>query len=546
MTTWADREMADVARKAEAARDAHRSQNGSGVVSIAKSGRVEEIDEAGDHLNAARFLQEHGHKVRWSPEMGRWFVWNGSWWEEDRLELAQQLATETIAGLRSWVGEAKSDSEFKTRTRHYDASTRSGRRDGLLAIARTDRSLVVAVEQLDRAPHLLACLNGVVDLRTGELSPAAADQLITRGVALDYDPEARSATWDQYLDTVFAGNADTISYLQTLMGYAVTGEVGEHLLPDFYGTGANGKSTLITAITEVLREHAAIAPEGLLVEQRHEQHPERLAMLRGRRLVVSLELERRAVLAEGLVKSITGGDRISARFLYGQRFDFQPVHTVVLVTNHLPRVRGTDEAIWRRLRVVPFAVTIPPEDRIPDFGKLLAELHGQAILAWLVAGAVDYYRHGLQEAEQVRQATFDYRQHEDVVARFLDECTIQITGRTKVKSLREAWVDWAKTAGTPIGRDQDFTDQLEAHGVELTTYQGARFASRVGLLSKSPGGGDLVTPRDPSAGNSPRTRAEQKVAGYGLTRPHEIDETAGQLPFDPGPTDEDLERWDAS
>jgi putative DNA primase/helicase len=205
-------------------------------------------------------------------------------------------------------------------------------------------------------------------------------------------------------------------------------------------------------------------------------------------------------------------------------------------------VRGTDEAIWRRLRVVPFTVTIPPEDRIPDFGKLLAELHGPAILAWLVKGAVDYYSHGLHEAEQVRQATFDYRQHEDVVAQFLDECTIEITGRTKVKSLREAWIMWAKTAGTPIGRDQDFTDQLEAHGVELTTYQGARFALRIGLLSKSPGSDDLVTPRDPSSDNSPRTRAEQKVTGYGLTRPHEMDETAGQLPFEPGPTDEDIER----
>ncbi len=159
-------------------------------------------------------------------------------------------------------------------------------------------------------------------------------------------------------------------------------------------------------------------------------------MLRGRRLVVSLELGRRAVLAEGLIKAITGGDRISARYLFGQRFDFEPTHTFVIVTNHLPRVHGTDEAIWRRLRVVPFTVTIPPADRIPDFGKLLAELHGQAILAWLVDGAVDYYRNGLREAEQVRQATFDYRQSEDVFAQFLAECTVEIIGRTAVKALR--------------------------------------------------------------------------------------------------------------
>jgi putative DNA primase/helicase len=463
---------------------------------------AQEIDAAGDFLNADRFLSEHRNRVKWSPEMGQWFVWNGAWWEQDRLELAQELAKATVDGLRSWVGEAKDRDQFKQRSRHYEASTRSGRRDGLLAIARTDRSIVVAVKQLDQAPHLLACRNGTVNLRTGELLPADPALLITRGVDLDYDPDAFSELWQQFLETVLDGNAETIAYLQTLMGYCITGEVGEHLLPDFYGLGANGKSTFITAITGVLPQHAAIAPEGLLIEQKYEQHPERLAMLRGRRLVVSLELERRSTLAEGLVKSITGGDRISARYLYGQRFDFEPTHTVVLVTNHLPRVRGTDEAIWRRLRVVPFVVTIPPEDRIPDFGKILSELHGQAILAWLVEGAVDYYKHGLTEAEQVRQATFDYRQREDVFAQFLAECTTQIAGRTKVKLLRLAWIEWAKVNGAAVGRDQDFRDYLEAHGVEIESYQGQRYARGVGI---SAGSGVLVDPRGTSSSNSQLT-----------------------------------------
>jgi putative DNA primase/helicase len=499
------------------------------TLAVVKSAPVEEIDAAGDFLNAERFLAEHGAGVRYAPELGRWFVWNGSWWQEDRLELAQELAKETIDGLRSWVGEARSESEFKRRARHYDASTRSGRRDGLLTIARTDRSVAVSVDQLDLPPHLLACRNGTVDLRTGELQSADPSHLITRGVDLDYDPDARSETWDQFLETVLDHNAETITYMQTLMGYAITGETGEHLLPDFYGTGANGKSTFISAITGVLPDHAAIAPEGLLVEQKHDQHPERLAMLRGRRLVVSLELEKRAVLAEGLVKSITGGDRISARYLYGQRFDFTPTHTVVLVTNHLPRVRGTDEAIWRRLRVVPFTVTIPPAERIPDFGALLAELHGQAILAWLVRGAVDYYQHGLTEAAQVVQATFNYRQHEDVFAQFLAECTLEIQGRSKVKELRLAWIGWAKVAGAPIGRDQDFTEQLEAHRVEIETYQGARFARGIGIVA---GSGVLVTPRDPSAHNFSKTHTREEVYGGGLTRPHQTDETAGQRLFD--------------
>jgi putative DNA primase/helicase len=213
---------------------------------------AQEIDAAGDFLNADRFLSEHRNRVKWSPEMGQWFVWNGAWWEQDRLELAQELAKATVDGLRSWVGEAKDRDQFKQRSRHYEASTRSGRRDGLLAIARTDRSIVVAVKQLDQAPHLLACRNGTVNLRTGELLPADPALLITRGVDLDYDPDAFSELWQQFLETVLDGNAETIAYLQTLMGYCITGEVGEHLLPDFYGLGANGKSTFITAITGVL------------------------------------------------------------------------------------------------------------------------------------------------------------------------------------------------------------------------------------------------------------------------------------------------------
>ena len=498
----------------------------------------ETIDRAGDALNAERFLDEHGDGVRYAPEMSRWFVWNDSWWTEDRLELVQEKAKETIDGLRAWVGEARSPEEFKRRAKHYADSTRSGRRDGLLTTARTDRAIAVSVAQLDRHPHLLACRNGTINLRTGELKPADPAHLITRGVDLDYDPDAFSETWQGFLETIMDGNTEMIAYLQSLSGYAITGEVGEHLLPDFYGTGANGKSTFVTAVTGVVGEHAAIAPEGLLIEQKHEQHPERLAMLRGRRLVVSLELEAKSTLAEGLVKQLTGGDRISARYLYGQRFDFEPTHTVVLVTNHLPKVRGTDEAIWRRLRVVPFTVTIPANDRIPGFGTLLAEVHGQAILSWLVQGAGRYYREGLVEAEQVRRASFDYRQREDVLAQFLAQCTLEIAGRTKVKALRLAWVDWAKSNGVPVGRDQDFTQQLEAHGLELESYQGARFACRVGLLVKNPGHDDLVTPRDPSAGNSSHPPTREEVGGRGLTRPHEADETAVQPPF----ADDELEQ----
>jgi putative DNA primase/helicase len=488
---------------------------------LARVETVAAIDVAGDHLNAERFLDEHGDGVRYSPELGRWLVWNGAWWAEDRLEAVHDLARQTIDNLRAWVGESADDATFKRRTKHYTESTRAGRRDGMLSLARSDRSIVVGVDQLDQHPHLLACSNGTVDLTTGELRPAAQRDLITRGVNVDYIPEATSVEWTRFLMRIFDDNAETVSYSKRLLGYSITGEVGEHLLPILHGPGANGKTSLITATTELLGEHAAVAPEGLLVETKHEQHPERLAALRGRRLVVSSELEHRAVLAESLVKSITGGDRISARFMYGQRFSFMPSHTIILVTNHAPRVHGTDEAIWRRLRLVPFTVTIPAAERVRDYGRVLAERHGEAILAWLVAGAGEWYQHGLGEAQQVVQATFDYRQREDMFQQFLDDRTITVTGRTKVKDLQVVWREWAKAAGTSVGRNQDFPTWLGSHGIELETYQGARFARGVGILSESPGSGDSVRTREDSSGNSADAYAHEGLYGRVVTSPHE-------------------------
>ena len=228
----------------------------------------------------------------------------------------------------------------------------------MLAVARPD--VAVVVEQLDTSPYLLACRNGTVDLRSGELLPADRGHLVTRGVPIDYDPDARSELWDGFLSTTSPATRSSPGTCNGSPGTARPATSAARR-PEPNGTGANGKTTFTRAISGVLGEQACTAPEGLLVETRHEQHPERLAVLRGRRLVVSSELEARSVLAEGLaVKYLSGGDSVTAREMYGRRFEFDPTHKFMVVTNHLPRVRGTDEAIWRRLHVVPFAVTIAP------------------------------------------------------------------------------------------------------------------------------------------------------------------------------------------
>ena len=217
---------------------------------LARSGAIETVDLAGDHLNAARFLAEHKGEVIYSPEQNLWFVWSGGWWQEDRLDLVHKRANATIDSLRTWAAEAPNAEEFKRRAKHYADSTRSGRRDGMLSIAGPE--VAVAVDQLDRHPHLLACRNGTVNLRSGERGPADPGHLITRGVDLEYDPSAHSPEWERFLERILAEDPDLIAYVQRLLGYAITGEVGEHLLPNFYGDGENGKSQLLIAVQDIL------------------------------------------------------------------------------------------------------------------------------------------------------------------------------------------------------------------------------------------------------------------------------------------------------
>jgi putative DNA primase/helicase len=442
-------------------------------------------DVAGDHLNAQRFLVAHGHDVRRSPELGRWYLWNDAWFDEDRLDRVPSLGLDSIDGLRSWVAAANGPDEFKRRSAHYQASAKAGRVDALLSIVGTDPGVVVAVDQLDSHPLLLACRNGTVDLSTGSLIPANRDHLITRGLDLEYDPDAHSELWDTFVGTIFNTDADLISYVQRLLGYCLTGVVQEHIVPVLTGIGANGKSTLIGVVQDILGEHAVTAPEGLVIHHAHEPHPERLAVLRGRRLVVSAELEQRAILAEQTVKMLSGGDTISARELYGRRFNFRPSHKVVLVTNFRPRVRGTDHAIWRRLRVVPFETVIAAEDQDPMLRRRLVEEHGPAVLAWLVRGAVEWHKDGLGDAAAVTAATEEYRSEQDTIAVFLAERTVPISGRTKVGDLYDAWRSWCDQAGERPGRKQDFSAALEDHGIALEEYQNNRLARGIGLLVRS-------------------------------------------------------------
>jgi putative DNA primase/helicase len=437
---------------------------------------------AGDHLNAARFLDDHGADLRYSPELRTWFMWTGAWWEEDRLDRILVLAADTIDRLRPWVLEAGGTDEFKRRSKHYEQSARAGRRESLLSIAGVEPEVAVAIDRLDGHPHLLACSNGTVDLRTGELRPATRSHLLTRGVNVDYDAGATSDVWGRFIAEIFDGDDELIAYVQRLLGYCLTGVVHEHVMPVLWGAGANGKSTLIGVVQDLLGDLAMTAPEGLVIRHDHDPHPERIASMRGKRMVVSAELEEKAVLAEQTVKLLTGGDTLSARELYGRRFNFSPSHKVLLVTNHRPRVRGTDHAIWRRIRLVPFNVIIPLEHQDPDLRRRLLDDHGPSVLAWLVRGAVSWHQDGLGTADAVETATDGYRRSQDLLATFLAECTVEAAGqRTKVGNLYDEWRRWCERSGERPGRKQDFAAALDETSLTTEMYQGYKLVRDLGL-----------------------------------------------------------------
>src|SRR5262249_502237 len=329
-------------------------------------------------------------------------------------------------------------------------------------------------DQLDRDPWLLNCANGTVELRTGRLREHRHGDYLTKLSPVPYDPNARAPQFDHFLHTIFGGNEPVIRYLQRLVGYALTGDVSEQILPIFWGSGANGKSTLLNALTDMLGTSYAIkAATDLLMVKRGDTHPTERADLFGKRLVLCIETEEGKRLAEALVKDLTGGDRIRARRMREDFWEFSPTHKVILCTNHRPRITGTDHAIWRRIRLIPFTVTIPDDNqdkRLPE--KLRSELPG--ILAWAVQGCLAWQRDGLPTPEEVQVATKEYRDTQDLLGQFLDECCLAGNDnfRCKASALYTAYQSWCERGGEEPSKQRGFGESMTERGFKREQSNG--------------------------------------------------------------------------
>jgi putative DNA primase/helicase len=339
-------------------------------------------------------------------------------------------------------------------------------------LAEADRRHAATTSQWDADPWLLNTPTGTVDLRTGEIHQHRRDEYITKITVAG--PGGDCSRWLQFLDRITGGDRELQSFLQRMIGYALTGSTREHALFFLYGPGSNGKSVFLSTISGLLADYAKTAPASSFTASTTEQHPTDLAGLRGARLVTAIETEDGAGWAESKIKSVTGGDKIAVRFMRGNFFEFQPEFKLFIAGNHKPGLRSVDEAIRRRLHFIPFTVTIPEHDRDRSLGEKL-RLEYPGILTWAIQGCLAWQRDGLKPPIAVCNATADYLASEDTIGRWLEECcAIDQGGWTSAGTLFTTYQAWCKKTGEREGSMKRFTQQLETRGFERARTRHAK------------------------------------------------------------------------
>jgi putative DNA primase/helicase len=443
---------------------------------------MDDIDGCGEALTgddtedglALRFTERHGGDLRYVNDWGRWLRWDGSRWAEERTLAVFDLA-------RNIAREAADETDERVARRIKASSTVAA----IVTLARADRAHARTAEDFDRDPWALNTPAGTINLRTGAMRPARRGDHMTKRTAVA--PFGIAPLWRECLDVWTDGDGELQAFLQRFAGYSLTGSVREEVLLIVYGPGGNGKSKWIETQRQALGPDYAggVAMETLVVTH-GEQHPTDLADLRGKRLAVAVETEEGRRLAEAKIKQLTGGDRLRARFMRRDYFEFDPTHKLVIVGNHKPALRNVDAAMRRRVLLVPFEAEIPEGRRDRGLaGKLTAELPG--ILAWMIEGCQEWQAGGLRPPARVLAATEAYLESADSLARWADEALVFGPNESCSKaSAFAAWKTWAEASGEFVGSQRRLGEWLSRRSgiVEHKGTGGERQWRGLGLRSR--------------------------------------------------------------
>jgi putative DNA primase/helicase len=411
--------------------------------------------------NADRFVDAHRDRVLWCHARKAYLCWDGKRYAWDERGEAVKLAHLAARSIFHEAADAESDEEQKAISKWALASQNESRINAMLSQAKP--YLAVGIEELDRDPWLINCQNGTVDLRTGKLKDHDPADRITKIVPVDYDPDAPCPRFKQFLKETLVDDA-VITFVKRYSGYTLTGITRERLLAILYGFGKNGKTTLVELLRDVMGDYATNTDTETLLMRKYQGVGNDVAALKGARFVSAAEVEQGRRLAESKVKQLTGRDTVTARFLFGEPFSFRPAFKLWLSTNNKPVIQGTDDAIWDRLRLIPFTQRFDgdrQDPRLPE--KLRSELAG--VLAWMVEGCLEWQEHGLGEPDSVREATEQYRAEMDTLAAFIeDRCVVREDVVAPATPLYKQYQMWCDAAGEKPETQKMFGMRLRERG----------------------------------------------------------------------------------
>ncbi len=431
----------------------------------------------GDIGNAERFVNYWGETTRYDSDRGTWMIWQGKHWQTDgcgqalyRLTLvAKNIIPMEVAALRrsSKVDDDWADKKAKKVRAEAERMHRTPALLSALTVAKVLPEMRTQTSQYDAHPMKFNCLSGVIDLPTGEVHPHRPEDLHARIAPVELGPVGSECPrWMKFLDEIMCGDAELVSYLQRMVGYIMTGSTKEAAVFVYWGDGANGKSVFINVIYHLLGGYAHNTDLRTFTNIDRGNSPRNdLAALVGMRFAVSPEWESGEALDEAILKTISGGDIVSARFLNKELFQFKPVCKVVLASNHRPIVKGTDHGIWRRLRMVPFLAKFDGSMQIKELDKLLIAEEGPAILRWAMEGAQLWASQGLRTPASITEATTEYRGTQDWFLTFLDErCDVETNATVASQSIYNDYKIWCMNAGIkfPV-KQQTFNERLLGH-----------------------------------------------------------------------------------
>lgn len=441
---------------------------------------------ATDTGNARRLVKLYGNDIRYITEWGKWFIWNGRYWAEDKTRRIEFLAKQVVTGMYIEASVEPDPDKRRTLVKWAMTSEGQARIEAMVRSAQSEPGITITHAQLDRGAWFLNCKNGIVDLRTGKLHPHEKDALLTKYVDVEYRTDIDCPIWKAFLDKIMASDADIINFIQRAVGYTLTGNVSEKCLFFMYGPkGDNGKSTFVEVLLALLGEYCIKSPiEMLMARYGNPGIPNDIAQLPGRRFVVTSETEQGRKLNETMVKDLTGMDTITARFMRQEYFSFQPTHKLWIYGNHKPVIKGRDDAIWRRIRMIPFLVQVPKAEQDKDLiNKLLTELPG--ILAWAVEGCMEWNRIGLSEPASVAQATVAYKTEMDSLALWIESsCTVDVKKFDLFKNLYQDYLQWCEDHGENTVSGREFGQALDGLGYVAAKGAGNK-AIRKGIITNT-------------------------------------------------------------